>query len=651
MPFNRRSVVALSRSYKQGIGVLADALSLWAALLCAYLLRLESVTPPSTVLGYLLLWGLPVLTALAVFWQLGLYKSLVRFMSWRGGLVMAAGAVTAGVTHYITTEATDAFSPRSVPIIFSLLGLATVAGTRSVFRLWFTHGQRYDKEKVIVYGVGPSGISLVSALNQGTLFMPVALVDEDPEKQKTFIHGVYVYSPSDLPKLIKEFGVTRLFLAIENLSKARRAQILQMLEPLAVRVQTVPSTADVISGRARILDIKDVEVEDLLGRDQIKPDDALMQRCITGKVVMVTGAGGSIGSELCRQIIRYAPAKLVMLDTSEFALYQIDQELRKSAELAGNQTSIVSLLGSVQKEHRIEIIMRTFGVQTVYHTAAYKHVPMVEHNVVEGVRNNVFGTWYTAEAAIRTGVETFVLISTDKAVRPTNIMGASKRMAELVLQGLAIRQRKTRFCMVRFGNVLGSSGSVVPLFQEQILKGGPVTVTHPEIIRYFMTIPEAAQLVIQAGSMGQGGEVFLLDMGAPVRIADLARRMIHLMGHSVKSSATGEGEIEIVYTGLRPGEKLYEELLVGDNAEGTAHPRIMMAREQYLVWHEVDMLLKELDKACHTFDCDWVRNILEKAPTGFQPNGDIEDLVWQEHLQNTAGIDLFRNLATLSAKK
>jgi FlaA1/EpsC-like NDP-sugar epimerase len=423
-------------------------------------------------------------------------------------------------------------------------------------------------------------------------------------------------------------------------------KILELLEPLAVRVQTVPSMSEVISGRARILDIKDVDIEDLLGRDQIKPADSLLKRCIADKVVMVTGAGGSIGSELCRQIVTCNPAKLVIVDTSEFALYQIEHELQRLLAVTESVAEIVPLLASVQKENRLEIIMRTFGVQTVYHAAAYKHVPMVEHNVIEGVRNNVFGTWYTAEAAIRACVETFVLISTDKAVRPTNVMGASKRMAELVLQGLASRQKKTRFCMVRFGNVLGSSGSVVPLFQEQILKGGPVTVTHPDIIRYFMTIPEAAQLVIQAGSMGQGGEVFLLDMGAPVRIADLARRMIHLTGHRVKNPMTGEGDIEIVYTGLRPGEKLFEELLIGDNPEGTDHPRILKAREVALPWAEVERLIKALDKACHIFDCERVREILEKAPTGFQPTSNNEDLVWQRHLQNTLLPGVARSLVT-----
>lgn len=648
MPFNRQNVVALPRSYKQGIGVVVDAFTLWAALLSAYFLRLETVSFPRSVTEYLVLWALPIASALVVYWRLGLYKSLVRFMSWRGGVVICAGATVAGITHYIASRVTGAFCPRSVPVIFSLLAMALTAGSRSAFRLWFIHGFREYKEKVIVYGVGPSGISLVSALNQGTSFMPVALVDEDVEKQKIFIHGLYVYSPAHLARLINEHDVSRIFLAIENLSRDRKTAILQSLEALAVRVQTVPSMADVISGKARILDIRDVEIEDLLGRDQIKPDSTLLQRCITGKVVMVTGAGGSIGSELCRQILLQKPARLVLLDTSEYALYQIDQELRKALPHPEDESRLIPLLSSIQKENRLEIIMRTFGVQTVYHAAAYKHVPMVEHNVVEGVRNNVFGTWYTAEAAIRANVETFVLISTDKAVRPTNVMGASKRMAELVLQGLASRQRKTRFCMVRFGNVLGSSGSVVPLFQEQILKGGPVTVTHPDIIRYFMTIPEAAQLVIQAGSMGQGGEVFLLDMGAPVRIADLARRMIHLSGHRVKNPVTGEGDIEIVYTGLRPGEKLFEELLIGDNPEGTDHPRILKAREVALPWLEVERLIKDLDKACHIFDCERVREILERAPTGFQPTSTNEDLVWQRHLQNTLRPGVARSLVTVA---
>lgn len=647
---DRGLVIALPRAYKQLLGVMADATGLFFALNLAYLLRIETLYMPQHLIDLMVVWLFPVLLALAAFWSLGLYKSLVRFMSARGLVIISIGSLIAGVTHFFLANASDLLVPRSVPVIFMLLGMSIVAGARGVFRIWITSGRKHEKEKVIVFGAGPGGVDLVAALQHGHQFFPVALVDDDRNKQNTIIHGLHVYSPTELRRVIDEYSVSRVFLAIEGLNKAQRATILRFLEPMSVRVQTIPSMAEVISGQAHIMDVRDLDIEDLLGRDAVSPDLDLLQHCVVDKVVMVTGAGGSIGSELCRQILILNPKKLVLLDSSEFGLYQIEQDLLRLMKQHDISVPVMALLGSVQKEHRMEVIMRTFGVQTVYHAAAYKHVPMVEHNVVEGVRNNVFGTWYTAEAAIRSGVETFVLISTDKAVRPTNVMGASKRMAELVLQGLAARQKKTRFCMVRFGNVLGSSGSVVPLFQEQILKGGPVTVTHPDIIRYFMTIPEAAQLVVQASSMGQGGEVFLLDMGDPVRIADLARKMIHLMGHSVKAKDS-EGDIEIVYSGLRPGEKLFEELLIGENPAGTDHPRIMKAREASLPWEEVEALIKQLDKACHTFDCERVREILLSAPTGYQPTGDNEDLVWQRHLKDTEGMGVIRNLAALALKQ
>lgn len=426
-----------------------------------------------------------------------------------------------------------------------------------------------------------------------------------------------------------------MLLALGNTPHSRRAQIIKKLEPLGVSVQTAPAIPDLISGRARIEHIRDVDIEDLLGRDPVKPDPELLRACLADKVVMVTGAGGSIGSELCRQIVQQSPRRIVLFELNEYSLYRLESELRHIAEKKSLSVEIIPLLGSVQKEHRVETVMRTFGVQTVYHAAAYKHVPLVEHNIVEGVRNNVYGTWYTAEAAIRAGVESFVLISTDKAVRPTNIMGASKRMAELVLQGLSQRQSHTRFTMVRFGNVLGSSGSVVPLFRQQIKAGGPVTVTHPEIIRYFMTIPEAAELVIQAGAIGTGGDVLVLDMGEPVKIDDLAKRMIHLSGLTIKSPTEPDGDIEIVYTGLRPGEKLYEELLIGDNVSGTEHDRIMRAEEYCLTWPETKAILDELDVACHEYACDRVRELLMTAPTGYTTDEALGDAVWRHKTHNT----------------
>jgi FlaA1/EpsC-like NDP-sugar epimerase len=422
--------------------------------------------------------------------------------------------------------------------------------------------------------------------------------------------------------------VQRILLALDVDSGVDRKRLLKELEPLSVPVQTVPSMSELVAGQARINDIRDLELEDLLGRDPVRPDSAIVARSLYNKAVMVTGAGGSIGSELCRQIIQHRPRVLVLFEQSEFSLYAIERELQAINRIEGLGVEIHPLLGSVTHRRRCETVMKSFKVETVYHAAAYKHVPLVEQNVIEGVQNNVLGTLHAAEAAIAAGVERFVLISTDKAVRPTNVMGASKRLAELVLQGLAERQSGTVFSMVRFGNVLGSSGSVVPLFRDQIRDGGPVTVTHPDIIRYFMTIPEASQLVLQAGSMGQGGEVFVLDMGEPVKIADLARKMIHLMGLEEKTEDDPGGHIEILFTGLRPGEKLYEELLIGDDPQGTAHPRILMAREAFMLWEQVEEVLSQLQRASQAFDCGALIEVLKNAKTAYSPNGELEDLVW-----------------------
>jgi len=393
-------------------------------------------------------------------------------------------------------------------------------------------------------------------------------------------------------------------------------------------VQTVPDYADILAGHARVEDVRDVDAGDLLGRDPVPPNARLLDACIHNKVVMVTGAGGSIGSELCRQIIRLRPAQLLLFEMSELALYNIDRELRILIASEGLTVDVVPLLGDAHHKHRVREILQAYGVQTIYHAAAYKHVPIVEQNAIEGIYNNLFSTWNAAEAALDSRVETFVLISTDKAVNPTNVMGATKRFAEIVLQGLQARGAHTRFCMVRFGNVLESSGSVVPLFREQIRQGGPVTVTHKDVIRYFMTIPEAAQLVLQAGSMGQGGDVFVLDMGKPVRIADLAKRMISLMGLTVRDDENPDGEVEIVYTGLRPAEKLFEELLIGNNVTGTEHPMIMRAMEHSLPWSQVQQMLDELSGALTRFDCDRARQILMQAVAEYRPTGDIQDLVW-----------------------
>ena len=419
-----------------------------------------------------------------------------------------------------------------------------------------------------------------------------------------------------------------LLLALPSQSRRRRQEILTILEPLAVRVMTVPDISDLVSGTARVQDVRDVDASDLLGRDPVPPIPDLFDASIRGKTVMVTGAGGSIGSELCRQIVMLGPRQLVLLEMSELALYSIDRELSLLCERDDLDVQLVSLLGSAHHKRRVVEIMQAYGVQTVYHAAAYKHVPIVEQNMIEGIHNNVISTWHTAEAALQCEVETFVLISTDKAVNPTNVMGATKRMADIVLQGMSDRGGRTRFCMVRFGNVLESSGSVVPVFRDQIRTGGPVTVTHPEVTRYFMTIPEASQLVLQAGAMAKGGDVFVLDMGKPIRIDDLARRMVNLSGFTVRDKDHPEGDIEVRYTGLRPAEKLFEELLIGNNVTGTEHPMIMRAMEHSLPWLNVESMLSELLAAMNDYDVARARELLIQGVCEYKPAGSPADLVW-----------------------
>ena len=491
---------------------------------------------------------------------------------------------------------------------------------------------------MILYGAGAAGLQAALALRGGGQFRPVAFVDDDPALHGSEVNGIRIHPPGRLAKLVARHEVKQVLLALPSAGRARRRAIVAELEPLPVHVKTLPALADLVSGEARLDEFQEVAIEDLLGRDPVPPRDDLLAAGIRGRTVLVTGAGGSIGSELCRQILRLGPVQLLLYENAEYPLYRIERELRTLAAGEGLDTAIVPLLGTVANEQRLQRLMAGFGVHTVYHAAAYKHVPLVEHNLIEGVRNNVFGTLRCARAAMAAGVASFVLVSTDKAVRPINVMGASKRMAELVLQGLAGEQERlghaTRFTMVRFGNVLGSSGSVVPLFREQIRNGGPLTVTDPEVTRYFMTIPEAAELVLQAGSMGQGGDVFVLDMGEPVRIVDLARRMVHLSGLTVRDEAQPHGDIEIRFTGLRPGEKLYEELLLGEDVEPTEHPMIRRAQELAYPWPELEPKLEELDAACQEFDCVAARRLLAWGVCGFGQEGAIVDWLWlHQHQQ------------------
>ena len=574
-----------------------------------------------------------LLLSLATFARLGFYRAVLRYMNMHAIWSIASGSVLAMLYVICFSFILNVDLPRTVPFIFMSLCLIFIGGSRVLIRALLGNQGYKNKTAVLIFGAGSSGRQLTTALGQGVEYNTVAFVDDDAALQGHIIQGVRVYSPADISKLVISKNIKKILLAMPSVSKARRKEILSKIEGLGVQVLTVPGMTDILEGKAKLEEFKEVGVEDLLGRDPVAPISALMTKNIANKTVMVTGAGGSIGAELCRQIIRLKPAKIILFELSEFALYAIDKELNEYKVLHNLSVELFPILGSVQRINRIEKVMKEFAIQTVYHAAAYKHVPLVEHNVVEGVRNNVFGTYRAANAAISAKVETFVLISTDKAVRPTNVMGATKRMAELILQALAKKQTATRFCMVRFGNVLGSSGSVVPLFRKQIKQGGPVTITHPDITRYFMTIPEASQLVIQAGAMGQGGEVFVLDMGDSVKIYDLARKLIHLSGYSLKNAEQPLGDIEIKYTGLRPGEKLYEELLIGDNVSGTSHERIMAAHEIMLNWHELQLLLTQLDDACSNFDYELIRELLLKAPTGFNPTDGICDLLWQKNKQ------------------
>jgi len=512
-------------------------------------------------------------------------------------------------------------------VIFWSFSLVLIVGGRLAARMFLSR-RNESREAVIIYGAGDAGAQLIAALLSGDDYLPVAIVDDNYALHGNRVNGLRIHPPDRLEKLIEQTRAKGVLLAIPSASRKRRRRVLERLSEFPVRVQTMPEFKDIVSGAARIDDIKDVEVRDLLGRNPVPPSDALLTASITGKNVLVTGAGGSVGSELCRQILTLNPNRLVCLDLSEAALYDIERQLSGLTDSETSNRETVFLLGSVHHEIRMREICEVYEIRSVYHAAAYKHVPIVEQNLLEGIYNNVFGTWYTAKAAADAGVETFVLISTDKAVNPTNVMGATKRLAELILQALHAEGSAMRTCMVRFGNVLESSGSVVPLFREQIRNGGPVTVTHRDIIRYFMTITEAAQLVIQAAAMAEGGDLFVLDMGRPVKIADLAHRMINLMGLMVRDDDNPEGDIEIEYIGLRPAEKLYEELLIGSNVSGTDHPRILRAHEDHLSYDVLVGMLDELREASAELDYGAAREILRRAVKEYEPANGIDDLLW-----------------------
>ncbi len=655
----RTLLLDLPRRQKRLLQVSADILLVWVALLLAFAVRLgidEMVNPISN--HFWLFLAAPIV-AIPLFIRFGMYRAVMRYFG-NDALIAIIKAVSLsslvlGVVVYWYSNHQNVV-PRSIIFNYWWLSLIMIGGLRLAMRQyflgdWFSAAQHVpftNREdglpKVAIYGAGAAGNQLVAALRMGRVMRPVAFIDDDSGIAGRVISGLQVYKPKHIQQMIDNTGAQEILLAIPSSNRGRRREILGFLEGFPLHVRSVPGFMDLASGRVKVDDIQEVDIADLLGRDTVPAQGDLLEHCIKGQSVLVTGAGGSIGSELCRQILTLRPTTLLLFEHSEFNLYNILSELEQRVARESLSTRLLPILGSVRNQDKLLDVMKSWHVDTVYHAAAYKHVPMVEHNIAEGVLNNVIGTLNTAQAALQAGVANFVLISTDKAVRPTNVMGSTKRLAELTLQALSrelapvlfgettnvSRVNKTRFTMVRFGNVLGSSGSVIPLFHKQIKSGGPLTVTHPKITRYFMTIPEAAQLVIQAGSMGQGGDVFVLDMGEPVRIVELAEKMIHLSGLSVRSEKNLHGDISIEFTGLRPGEKLYEELLIGDNVAATQHPMIMSANEDYLSWDVLKIKLTELLSAVDQDDYARVRQLLRDTVSGYTPDGDIVDWIYQQ---------------------
>jgi len=553
----------------------------------------------------------------------------------KGLISLSIAALVSGLCVGVVAVSQPDISTKVATVYFFVMS-ALSGFIRVLAMVLFAPTKKGASEPVIVFGAGTSGQQLVSSLAARSQYHVVGFVDNDESLNGMLVKGVRVYRPDSIASIVDRYNVKVILLAVPSATKAQRREMLLSLEMLPVKVMTIPGLHDLVSGSHTFSDIQEVDVDDLLGREVVAPKAELIGANVTDKIVMVTGAGGSIGSELCRQILRLKPTKLVLFEISEFGLYAIERELSLLKRSLNLDIEVLPVMGSIQNKSRLLTVIKRFSVQTIYHAAAYKHVPLVEMNVIEGVRNNVFGTLNAAEAAKECNVETFVLVSTDKAVRPTNVMGTTKRCAELVLQALSQEPGNTRYCMVRFGNVLGSSGSVVPVFRSQIAAGGPVTVTHPEITRFFMTIPEAAQLVLQAGAMGQGGDVFVLDMGQSVRISDLAERMIRLSGKSIKSEDNPNGDVEVVYSGLRPGEKLYEELLIGDNVRGTSHERIMAADEVSLSPTQLAEFVSKLDEACRQRCHESIRRLLLEAPTGFAPVDGIGDLLHDKEVEIAA---------------
>jgi len=591
-----------------------------------------------------------VLIAIPIFVTSGLYRAIFRYSGTPAMVAMLRALLLYGVLFAaVFTFYGVQGVPRTLGLIQPLLLLMLVGASRAAARVWLgglyqSQIQKFALPQVLIYGAGRAGRQLAAAMANSHEMHVVGFLDDDDRLHGQELNGLSIYNPDDLDEVLVDLRVTDVLLALPSVSRLKRNKILAMLSAQKLAVRTLPSLNDIVSGKVSLSDVRELDLDDLLGRESIKPNGSLMARNIFKKTVLVTGAGGSIGSELCRQILKNNPKQLLLLEISEAALYQVHLELLTLVEKGSTeqlQTEVIPLLASVCDEVRMHEIMATWQPHTVYHAAAHKHVPLVEHNPAEGLRNNVWGTLVCAKAAARNGVQHFLLISTDKAVRPTNIMGATKRLAEMVLQALATLNLAadagsnlssgagTCFSIVRFGNVLGSSGSVVPLFRKQIKNGGPITLTHTDITRFFMSIPEAAQLVIQAGAMGTGGDVFVLDMGQPVRIYDLAIRMVEMSGLRLKTADQPEGDIEIAITGLRPGEKLYEELLIGNNPKPTEHPSIMRASEEYLAWPELQESLESLRKAMSVNDVPLIRNLLSQLVQGYECSGEVVDWIYQ----------------------
>lgn len=652
-------LLGLPRRHKRVIQVLADVVLVWLALWMAFVVRLgvDDMVNPFT--HYLWLFVSAPLVAIPLFIRFGMYKAVMRYFG-NDALVAIIKAVSLsslilGIVVYWYSNH-QPIIPRSIIFNYWWLSLITIGGLRLAMRQyflrdWFAASQhvpftnRQDGlPKVAIYGAGAAGNQLVAALRMGRVMRPVAFIDDDSSISDRIISGLQVYKPKHIQRMIENTGAQEILLAIPSSTRGRRREILGFLGEYSLHVRSIPGFMDLASGRVKVDDIQEVDIADLLGRDAVPVQEELLEHCIKAQNVLVTGAGGSIGSELCRQILTLRPKILLLFEHSEFNLYNILSELEQRIDRESLSIKVIPILGTVRDQDKLLEVMMSWSVDTVYHAAAYKHVPMVEHNVSEGILNNVMGTISAAQAALQAGVPNFVLVSTDKAVRPTNVMGSTKRLSEMVLQALSnelaptflndtfniSRVNKTRFTMVRFGNVLGSSGSVIPLFHKQIKAGGPLTVTHPSITRYFMTIPEAAQLVIQAGSMGRGGDVFVLDMGEPVKIAELAEKMIHLSGLSVRSTSNPLGDISIEFTGLRPGEKLYEELLIGDNVIATRHSMIMSANEDYVPWEVLKVKLSEMLGAIDSRDFSLIRKLLRELVSGYAPDGEIVDWFYQQ---------------------